>query len=909
VIGDGVYANPLAARILWAWMVRDGHKLYRLLSFTCSTHAANLVVKTAICGDQKPAGKDGTDGNKVVATSVRLFKYLIPEYGLEFGERLRQHVKEHLLTSPNPPKAENVHRWEMMQTLYGKQVQPDKLLTFLNGPIGKLQQDGGRSSGSREAVATLLARELERLCLKSEEKPTPTRFFLFTDCIAALFRWVLLRLPPEYILNTGAKNPRAQNHKRIDRVTRFFQAADSRLQLSIACLCVRLTTVATAMTAKKLDSTQTTPLLVLLARGGVTRRASSELPAILSNITHDLALGAHVGLVVERLLLTMGELVLRFHQYEGFPGRVVLLSRKFNRDGCYAESMNLLTCDEVSLDLGYSLPLRREAWSAGDNVTTALAHIFSDTVQEEINTIAVCVDASTLDVERKHNLDRRVEARTVNSLQKASRDSFIRFWRQQAAQAVPKETPEVRASRKRKRRAKHMNQWALALSKRPDLAGEVRSGAQCCELKAYVTRRRAKLQAELVALREGTSAAIDKPKAQVADSAPVSWPLSRQAWVAWLDDHGDEFASVVQDMRRGARRHVNARVVADPQAPEMGSVPLLLPKGKAARPSWARLVRRGWYVLCVTAAAAPAAPPQRLVLFIVSAGHKQAAWAPKEVPGRGYEIACDINLAKVLKPLWEAAPAAFLTKPVSVFRLGMQDTFDGQRYCMLPVTTTEVLVPPRSHKGKGGHEEGCGSSDSGVDGESGRSSGFGTGTDSEGCISLASTGDSSLEEDSDSEPPATDEAAPPAAPAAPPPAAPAAPAGADESGDSEDASVGPRAAAHTHTSWANDYFVLTDNRNYMDMRMRIRPRWTGPDHLGSWMTSKTLRPANFGDTRTEPDQILLVLKAWMLHRWQGNGGKFLERRSRRAAWELERDALAADIERRGGGSNLEPKGA
>ena len=134
----------------------------------------------------------------------------------------------------------------------------------------------------------------------------------------------------------------------------------------------------------------------------------------------------------------------------------------------------------------------------------------------------------------------------------------------------------------------------------------------------------------------------------------------------------------------------------------------------------------------------------------------------------GYEIPCDINLAKVLKPLWEAAPAAFLTQPVNVFRLGMQGTFEGRRYWMRPVKTTEVLVPPRSHKGQGDHEEGCRSNDSGVDGESGRSSGCGTGTASEGCISLASTGDSSLEKDSDSEPPATDEAAPPAASAAPP---------------------------------------------------------------------------------------------------------------------------------------------
>ena len=140
----------------------------------------------------------------------------------------------------------------------------------------------------------------------------------------------------------------------------------------------------------------------------MTRRASSELAAILRDIPHDLALGAHMGLVVERLLLTMGELVLRFHQYEAFPCRVVLLSRKFNPEGFYDETVNLLTCDKDTLDIGYSRLLRREAWGAGPNLTTAMQHILADKVQEEINTIAVCVDASTLDVERKNNLDRRV---------------------------------------------------------------------------------------------------------------------------------------------------------------------------------------------------------------------------------------------------------------------------------------------------------------------------------------------------------------------------------------------------------------------------------------------------------------------------------------------------------------------
>eukprot|EP00974_Lingulodinium_polyedra_P106974 10355619-Lingulodinium_polyedra.AAC.1 len=84
----------------------------------------------------------------------------------------------------------------------------------------------------------------------------------------------------------------------------------------------------------------------------------------------------------------MGEFVLRFDQYGNFPGRVVLLSRKFHPGGFYAEILNLLTCDPDKLDRGYSLLLRREAWHAGPNITAAIKHILSDKVQEEINTIA-----------------------------------------------------------------------------------------------------------------------------------------------------------------------------------------------------------------------------------------------------------------------------------------------------------------------------------------------------------------------------------------------------------------------------------------------------------------------------------------------------------------------------------------
>ena len=71
----------------------------------------------------------------------------------------------------------------------------------------------------------------------------------------------------------------------------------------------------------------------------------------------------------------------------------------------------------------------------------------------------------------------------------------------------------------------------------------------------------------------------------------------------------------------------------------------------------------------------------------------------------------------------------------------------------------------------------------------------------------------------------------------------------------------PRAAQHKHTAWQNAYFVLTDNKNFPDVRMRVKDRWKGPADLGRSCGSKTLEPSHYGDDRAEPDQVILVLKA------------------------------------------------
>ena len=81
-----------------------------------------------------------------------------------------------------------------------------------------------------------------------------------------------------------------------------------------------------------------------------------------------------------------------------------------------------------------------------------------------------------------------------------------------------------------------------------------------------------------------------------------------------------------------------------------------------------------------------------------------------------------------------------------------------------------------------------------------------------------------------------------------------------------------------------------------------------PSHLGFKLASKTLKPEDFGDSREAPDHSVMVLKAWMLHRWAVDDGGFLKlRRSRLAAWQLEETSLKNDIRNRGGLDALHPR--
>ena len=119
-----------------------------------------------------------------------------------------------------------------------------------------------------------------------------------------------------------------------------------------------------------------------------------------------------------------------------YPCRVVLMSKAWNPCDFHQEILRFLGAPEELLDTGYSASLRKEARLSGrpcgSTHTDAILHLSSPPVQEELATIARFLEVSTLDVERKHNYDRRCEAPTVTSVAKASHGAFLRQWRTSA---------------------------------------------------------------------------------------------------------------------------------------------------------------------------------------------------------------------------------------------------------------------------------------------------------------------------------------------------------------------------------------------------------------------------------------------------------------------------------------------
>lgn len=124
---------------------------------------------------------------------------------------------------------------------------------------------------------------------------------------------------------------RSDSQKRIKRFLKFLTASDTYLQLAEASLCCSVAMVATNATGKRGGE----PLLVRLAKGDIITQCCSRMAEVLSNLHFDLVLQAHLGRVVERLLVTTAQVCIRFRQYTAYPAKVVLMAKTFNEKGFF----------------------------------------------------------------------------------------------------------------------------------------------------------------------------------------------------------------------------------------------------------------------------------------------------------------------------------------------------------------------------------------------------------------------------------------------------------------------------------------------------------------------------------------------------------------------------------------------
>lgn len=451
IAGDGINTNGAAMRRLMRkmWSLQTELKVrYSIVSWTCASHASNLVVVVAICG--RIIGKP-TENSGACGACVRLYKYLIPDYIEEFSASLQLYIARTLQLFDTPPPRAGLTAAEF-QNLYGDVVMPDDVVRLYNGSlgVGKMQhvimQNSRGAAGEEDLLLNVQQRfflVLYRWILQMEERPVVTRFFLFAKCVAGLLRLLLLGIPTS-VFSTQWVRPRKENQKRLQRFRAYMDDASTPQELRVACLCLQLTEHATSITSQKPKPGEV-PLLVRLGQREIQRKTGAQLASIIPKLTMDPDLDCARALY--GLLVTEAHIYARFEEYARYPTRVWKLTREFNRDYMY-EIEYFLTCDESELDAGYSLPLRQAAMK-GD-VAAAISMLASDDIQEELVGILVNGPSSTLDCERKHYSDRKSETVKVTGVARASRNSLLmnyqrgRRERVRAVRAVKKDMKNVK---------------------------------------------------------------------------------------------------------------------------------------------------------------------------------------------------------------------------------------------------------------------------------------------------------------------------------------------------------------------------------------------------------------------------------------------------------------------------------
>ena len=273
--------------------------------------------------------------------------------------------------------------------------------------------------------------------------------------------------------------------------------------------------------------------------------------------------------------------------------------------------MAFIHAEPNQLDSTYSGPLQESAWRFGDqSELSAIRYLLQTHIQNELRVIGENIEGTTLDVERKHNIEKRGEARRVSSVAKCSRDGVLLSWRKHAC--LRQHFSTHRAEERAKRKAKHLNITSMAMRKNPDVFPRGQ-GKLWWEKEGKSRTRTSNAQSSSAAFREYVTEHKEEPQQEVLNEkarllAPFkdcsqtlcSWPATVGAWLKWLEnaDNKAMLQKAKQAVKGGCRRKHNHRLEElPPQLSRSDLKPHV--EGKrvgSAMPSWSDRLVDGFYV-------------------------------------------------------------------------------------------------------------------------------------------------------------------------------------------------------------------------------------------------------------------------------------------------------------------------
>jgi len=880
--GDAVPTNEAAAKRVWKYFRHHARRLglrYSLLVIKCSSHQSNLVVQVAICGKVL---KKAVEVDALCGTCSRLFKYLMADYLEDFATALKRQVlaKFSILEEDEGSADTIMHRQhsKRMQELYGKDVLPDELLALFNKRLHEFETVAPPGTNKKDLYGRVY-RTLYRWLFIANEKPIVTRFWLFSSCVWTLLRFTLLGLDLSAVFVTQTKTPTKDNKRRLNAVLKYFGDEHHQTGLRTASLCLRLTSYVTSLTGQTKEGAHELPLFVRLSQGVVQAKSSNLLQSILPRLFVDDKIDATHAVL--GLFTTQGHIIMRFELYLRYPYLLWRLTREFNAAGYTTCILEFLETDDELLDVGYSLQLKCEALATG-SLAAACSYLMSDKIQKELSGICWKAACNSLDAERKIAQEKKNETVKTTGLPRASRNGILQRYRLQRTSAIE----ERDRAHRHATRNKFMNLRALAISRNPELlnrpTGKLhwQGDTSVDDMKtlshvgdnnallAYIEANRGSLEAEASAIRKK---ALDV----LADDGAGTFPMHNAEWSAWLEEHDEEFRHHLKHATR-ERRDLGKRLRAPDDLP---AAPRIQAEQHGELPTWCKvLAQQDSGVFCLVCG------ESIKVVFFASAlwGRPwiiRLRWAEPSI--FSFEIAQSFHVH--FRPAQEVLESLGVRVPDEAWSLHKLDAtvrginWPEQTHLQIQINKMSPPLEKTVHtraqaEEKDNNDDLCSVASSDA---------------CSLCSDVESAAEEELEEDLGAEAEAEAEA---------------------EEGDADETQTELQRKAHgTHTVSTNGYFTYTKDPAYTDVKVKVLPRWCKIEELGTTQMSKTVTIKHYDDDEENPILSLLVLRAWMIHRFQVRGFANAKpsRQSLLQRWvhELRVDIINLGIEGGGTGSD------